>query len=243
MSQTRTNEQTQAGLPLVQAQRLERLLSKPEGKLLVHEIYRSIQGESTFAGLPCVFVRLTTCMARCSWCDTPHAFQEGSILALDDVIEKVLAFDCPLVELTGGEPLLQVEALQLMTVLADRELTVLLETSGLISIEGVDSRVHIIMDLKCPDSNECENNLWSNLELLKPTDQIKFVIASRRDFDWTVDVIRRHGLDARFAVLLSGVFSRLKPRDLVEWLLEAKLHVRMQLQLHKYIWDPAARGV
>ncbi len=230
-------------LALVTEHRLEPLQAKPDGHLLVHEIYRSVQGESTFAGLPCVFVRLTACMARCSWCDTPHAFKEGSPLPLETVIDRVLAYGCPLVELTGGEPLLQPEAGALMTALADRGHTVLLETSGLVSIAGLDSRVHVIMDLKCPDSGECENNLWPNLELLKPSDQIKFVIASRRDFDWTVEVVRRHSLDRRFIVLVSGVFDRVRPVELVGWLLASGLQLRMQLQLHKYIWPPDARGV
>lgn len=224
-------------------QRLEPLRGKQAGHLVVHEIYRSVQGESTFAGLPCVFVRMTACMARCSWCDTPHAFKEGTTLPVAMVIERVLAYGCPLVELTGGEPLLQPEALGLMTTLADRGCTVLVETSGLVSVEGVDPRVHIIMDLKCPDSGECEHNLWSNLDLLKPSDQIKFVIASRIDFDWTVEVIRQHGLDRRFIILVSAVFDRLRPIDLVGWLLESGLQVRMQLQMHKYIWPPDARGV
>jgi len=209
----------------------------------VHEIYRSIQGESTFAGLPCVFVRLTGCSARCVWCDTPHAFKEGDPLSIDHVLTKVLSFGCPLVELTGGEPLLQEEALGLMARLANSGLTVLLETSGTVSIEGVDPRAHIIMDLKCPDSGECENNLWANLDLLKPSDQIKFVIASKRDFDWTEETIRCRDLGRRFTVLLSAVFGSVTPRELANWLLQSGLQVRFQLQLHKYIWDPRARGV
>jgi 7-carboxy-7-deazaguanine synthase len=230
-------------LPIVPSQRLEPLRHRPPGHLVVHEVYQSIQGESTFAGLPCVFVRLTACMARCTWCDTPHAFKEGVVRPLEEVLEQVLAFDCPLVELTGGEPLLQPEAFRLMTRLADAGKTVLLETSGLISLTGVDSRVHVIMDLKCPDSGECENNVWENLDLLKPTDQIKFVIASKRDFDWMLDIVRRYRLDQRFIVLSSAVFGRVTPLELSDWLLSSKLQVRMQLQLHKYIWDPAARGV
>ena len=158
---------------LGQRQRLEPLSGKPQGHLLVHEIYKSIQGESTFASFPCVFVRLTACMARCSWCDTPHAFTEGKLDRLEAVIDAAQQFGCPLVELTGGEPLLQPESMPLMTALADAGLTVLLETNGLVSVGSVDRRVHIIMDLKCPDSGECENNLWSNLDLLKPSDQIK----------------------------------------------------------------------
>lgn len=230
-------------LTLVRQQRLEPLRDKPVGHLLVHEVYRSIQGESTFAGLPCVFVRLTACMARCTWCDTPHAFKEGSPFTLEEVLRRVRSFACPLVELTGGEPLLQPESLPLMTALADAGNTVLLETSGLISLQKVDPRVHVIMDLKCPDSGECANNCWANLALLKPTDQIKFVIASRRDFEWAESTIREHRLDRRFVVLLSGVFGAVEPVELVEWLLASGLQVRMQLQLHKYIWNPNARSV
>jgi len=230
-------------LPVVQASRLDPLKRKATGQLLVHEVYRSIQGESTFAGLPCVFVRLTACSARCVWCDTPHSFKEGDLFSIDDVLERVLAFGCPLVELTGGEPLLQEEALGLMARLANSGLTVLLETSGTVSIEGVDPRAHIIMDLKCPDSGECENNLWANLDLLKPSDQLKFVIASKRDFEWKEETIRCRDLGRRFTVLLSAVFGSVTPRELANWLLQSGLQVRFQLQLHKYIWDPRARGV
>ena len=225
------------------AHRLEVLASKTPGRLLIHEIYRSIQGESTFAGLPCVFVRTTGCGQRCSYCDTPHAFTEGAEISAEDVLQRVLAFDTPLVELTGGEPLLQAEVFPLMTALADAGKTVLLETGGAEDVARVDGRVHIIMDLKCPDSGECERNHLQNLDHLKPTDEIKFVIASRPDFDWTVATIRRHHLDRRFTVLLSAVFGRVILADLAEWLLATGLNVRMQLQMHKVIWDPKARGV
>jgi 7-carboxy-7-deazaguanine synthase len=230
-------------MPLSLAHRVVPLQGKPPGQLLIHEIYRSVQGESTFAGLPCVFVRLSVCDSRCVWCDTPHAFMEGTLRRLEDIRCEVLAFDCPLVEVTGGEPLLQAEVLPFMANLADAGPTVLLETSGAHDISPVDPRVHIIMDLKCPDSGECDNNRWANLESLKPTDQIKFVIASRRDFDWCAATIRKHHLDSRFTVLLSPVFDQVSPGQLAEWLLESGLNVRMQLQLHKYVWDPAARGV
>jgi 7-carboxy-7-deazaguanine synthase len=230
-------------LLLATQQRVNPLRDKPPGHLLVHEIYKSIQGESTFAGLPCVFIRLTACMARCSWCDTPHAFTEGNLHKLEAVIDAVRQFECPLAELTGGEPLLQPEAMPLMTALADSGHTVLLETSGLISVESVDRRVHIIMDLKCPDSGESENNLWSNLDLLKPSDQIKFVIASNRDFEWMVEVVKQHSLSTRFQVLVSGVFMAITAIELAEWLLNSNLNLRMQLQLHKHIWSPDARGV
>jgi 7-carboxy-7-deazaguanine synthase len=226
-----------------QVHRLAPLQNKPAGQLLIHEIYRSVQGESTFAGLPCVFVRLAVCDARCVWCDTPHAFKEGSLRSPADILEQVQSYHCPLVEITGGEPLLQEEVFALMSALADRGLTVLLETSGAHDVSQVDPRVHIIMDLKCPDSGECAGNRWANLDLLKPTDQIKFVLASRRDFEWAEQTIRSQNLDRRFILLLSPVFGAVSPQQLAEWLLASGLNVRMQLQLHKYIWDPQARGV
>jgi 7-carboxy-7-deazaguanine synthase len=224
-------------------QRLLPLANKPAGTLLIHEIYRSIQGESTFAGLPCVFVRTAVCDARCVWCDTPHAFTQGSPRTIADILAEVKALQTPLVEVTGGEPLVQPEVLPLMAALADAGFTVLLETSGAHDVSGVDRRVHIIMDLKCPDSGECAHNCWDNLDKLKPSDQLKFVIAYRRDFDWTAGVIKDQRLDKRFPVLLSAVFGDVTPLQLTEWLLETGLNVRLQLQLHKYIWDPAARGV
>jgi 7-carboxy-7-deazaguanine synthase len=230
-------------LPSTTAYRLALLRDKPAGQLLIHEVYRSIQGESTFAGLPCVFVRLAVCDARCSYCDTPHAFTQGRNWPLEEVVERVLSYGCPLAEITGGEPLLQAEVFPLMTGLADRGLTVLLETSGAHDVGRVDARVHIIMDLKCPDSGECSANRWENLDLLKPSDQVKFVLGSRGDFDWAVEVIRRHQLDRRFTVLLSPVFGAVSPLQLAQWLLESGVQVRMQIQLHKVIWDPQARGV
>ncbi|MBI3465603.1 MAG: radical SAM protein [Planctomycetes bacterium] len=219
------------------------LVGKPPGTLLVHEIYRSVQGESTFVGRPCVFVRLSACHLRCRWCDTPHAFTEGEPMGLDDVLARVLAEPCDLVEITGGEPLLQDEVFPLMTRLADAGRTVLLETSGAVDIRRVDRRVRIIMDLKCPGSDECERNLYPNIERLKPTDEIKFVIADRCDFDWSCEQVRGRRLAERFTVLFSPVFGELAPRTLAEWILESNLPVRLQLQMHKYIWDPAARGV
>lgn len=225
------------------AHRLALLQTKPLGRLLIHEIYRSIQGESTFAGLPCVFVRLAVCDARCRWCDTPHAFNQGEVWSPEDIVERVHSFNCPLVEITGGEPLLQEEVFPLMSRLADNGLTVLLETSGLHPVDRVDRRIHIIMDLKCPDSGECEGNCWANLDVLKPADQIKLVIASKRDFDWAAEVIRSRQLDQRFSVLVSPAFGLVEPIELTNWLLASGLQVRMQLQLHKYVWDPKARGV
>ena len=225
------------------AHRLALLTAKPAGQLLIHEIYRSVQGESHYAGLPCVFVRLAVCNSRCVWCDTPHAFNQGSSWSPQAVLDKVLSYHCPLVEVTGGEPLLQKEVLPLMARFADSDLRVLLETSGAVSIGGVDGRVHVIMDLKCADSGEMENNRWSNLDLLKPSDEIKFVVASRRDFDWAAATVREHRLDRRFPILMSPVFGAVEPVQLADWLLASGFHIRMQLQLHKYIWDPEARGV
>jgi len=224
-------------------QRLLPLADKPPGMLLIHEIYRSIQGESMYAGLPCVFVRLSVCDSRCVWCDTPHAFKQGEPVAPADILARVAAYNTLLVEITGGEPLLQPEVFPLMKQLADRGHTVLLETSGVHDVSLVDRRVHIIMDLKCPDSGEVAGNRWQNLDTLKPTDEIKFVIASERDFRWAADTVREHCLEKRFGVLFSPTFGDVKPIQLAGWVLESGLQVRMQLQLHKYIWDPQARGV
>src|SRR5207248_2969043 len=203
--------------------RLAPLRNKPSGQLLIHEIYRSVQGESTFAGLPCVFVRLAVCDARCVWCDTPHAFAQGTPRTPAEIVQQVQDYHCPLVEITGGEPLLQEEVFGLMMTLADRGLTVLLETSGAHDVSRVDPRVQIIMDLKCPDSGECENNRWANLEHLKATDQLKFVLASRRDFDWAEKTIRARDLERRFNVLLSPVFGAVEPLQLAQWLLASGL--------------------
>lgn len=223
--------------------RIALLNAAPPGQLLIHELYRSIQGESTYAGLPCVFVRLSVCNSRCVWCDSPHAFAEGIWHPTDDVLRRALAFDCPLVEVTGGEPLLQAEVHPLMRGLADAGRTVLLETSGALDVSPVDPRVRIILDLKCPDSGECDGNYWPNLDALPPGSEIKFVIASRRDFEWAAEICRRHDLPKRFPTLLSPAFGRVQPIDLAEWLLASGLQCRMQLQLHKAIWDPKARGV
>ena len=231
-------------VPPEAAHRVVLLRDVPAGELLIHELYLSVQGESTFAGLPCAFVRTAVCDSRCKWCDTPHAFNQGERMPRAAVLARVLAFGCPLVEITGGEPLLQPDVLPLMTELCDAGKTVLLETSGAHDVSEIDQRVHIITDLKCPDSGESHRNRWANLDVLKPTDQIKFVIASRRDWDWAANVIREHDLENRFTCLASCVFGSVQPVEVVGWLLESGLRrVRMQLQMHKYIWDPKARGV
>lgn len=225
--------------PTRQERRLRLIDGKPEGTLVVHEIYRSLQGESVHAGRPCAFVRLGACDLRCRWCDTPHAFHRGEVMALEQVTARIEALGTPLVELTGGEPLLQREAFTLMERLCDGGYEVLLETSGARDVGAVDPRVHIIMDLKCPDSGEVAANDWQNLERLKPTDSIKLVVASRADFDWAAETIRRHRLDERFVVLFSAVWGAVDPTDLAAWLLEARIEARLQLQLHKVLWGDA----
>lgn len=223
--------------------RLRPLEGKPAGSLVVHEIYRSLQGESTFAGLPCVFVRLTACHLRCGYCDTAHAFHQGQILPLDEVVSRALALGDPLVEVTGGEPLLQPEVLPLVTRLADAGRTVLLETSGALDIGPVDPRVRIILDLKTPGSGEVRANLWENLPRLKPIDEVKFVVCDRADFDWAVAQVYAHHLTDRCPVLVSPASGRVDPAELASWILPTGLPLRLQIQLHKLLWSPSARGV
>jgi 7-carboxy-7-deazaguanine synthase len=212
--------------------------------LVIHEIYASIQGESTFAGLPCTFVRTTGCNLRCVWCDTPQAFHGGTRMQRRDVLARALALGTPLVELTGGEPLLQPGILPLMTELCDAGKTVLIETSGEADVAGVDARVHKIMDLKCPGSGESSRNRWTNLEHIGTRDELKFVLADRADYEWMREVVVERDLPAYTPNLLaSAVFGKLATRDLVAWVLEDMLPVRVQLQLHKYIWKPDATGV
>jgi 7-carboxy-7-deazaguanine synthase len=228
---------------LDKSQRLAPLAGKPPGTLLIHEIYRSIQGESTFAGLPCVFVRLTACHLRCGYCDTPHAFTQGQSMSLDDVVTQAERLGGTLIEITGGEPLLQPEVLPLMSRLADLGRTVLLETSGACDIAEVDPRVRIILDIKTPGSGEVTANIWGNLKRLKPGDEVKFVVCDLTDFHWSVDVIRSQSLCDRVAVLLAPAFGSVEPRQLAEWILESRLDVRLQMQLHKFVWSPNQRGV
>ncbi len=213
-------------------------------KLTVHEIYQSVQGESTWAGLPCVFVRLTFCDLRCTYCDTEYAFYEGRKMELGEIVQEVLAFGCPLVEVTGGEPLLQPNCVPLLSMLCEAGLTVLLETSGAHDIAPVDPRVHRIMDLKTPSSGECARNLRSNIGHLTERDEVKFVIGSREDYEWSAEQMREHDLASKVrAVLMSPVFGRIAPAEIVAWMLEDKLPARFQLQMHKFIWEPRARGV
>jgi 7-carboxy-7-deazaguanine synthase len=212
--------------------------------LTVNEIFYSIQGESTRVGRPCVFVRLTACDLRCSWCDTPYAFHEGAKRSLDEVIAEVERYDCPLVEITGGEPLLQDDVYPLMERLLARGRTVMLETGGHRPITRVPRAVVKIVDVKCPGSGEADRNDWGNLDALAPHDEVKFVVQDRVDYEFARDVIRRYDLASRSAaVLVSPVHGVLEPRLLSEWMLADHLPARLQLQLHKYIWSPTTRGV
>jgi 7-carboxy-7-deazaguanine synthase len=215
-----------------------------EDSLVIHEIYPSIQGESTFAGLPCTFVRTTGCNLRCSWCDTTQAFYGGTRMTRAEVLSRALATGTQLVELTGGEPLLQPAVIPLMTELCDAGRTVLIETSGEADVSRVDARVHKIMDLKAPGSGESARNRWTNLEHITARDELKFVLAGREDYEWMRDVIRARELPRRTPNLLaSTVFGKLATKKLVEWVLDDKLPVRVQLQMHKYVWAPETQGV
>jgi 7-carboxy-7-deazaguanine synthase len=212
-------------------------------RLKIHEIFHSIQGESTFAGRPCVFVRLTGCQMRCVWCDTAYAFYEGGWMTLDGVVERVRSFGCPLVEITGGEPLLQPNVHLLMTRLCDEGFELLLETGGGLDIAGVDPRVRRIVDVKCPASGESANNRWENLADLRPGDELKFVVAGRDDYDWAKQVIAERGLAGRYPIHLSPVWGAVDLPALAGWIVEDRLPVRLSLQLHKQIWGTEARGV
>lgn len=211
--------------------------------LKINEVFFSIQGESTHAGRPCVFVRLSACNLRCNWCDTEYAFYSGIDRSFKSLLEEIESFNCGLVEITGGEPLLQKEVLPFMTLLSDKGYEVLLETGGHMDISGVDNRVQRIMDIKCPGSGESDKNLWSNIPHLTPKDQLKFVLSNRDDYDWAKDILLRHDLIAICPVLFSPVFGSLDNQQLAEWILEDRLDVRYQLQLHKYIWHPQTKGV
>lgn len=212
--------------------------------LTINEIFHSIQGESTYVGRPCVFIRLTACDLRCSWCDTPYAFYEGHKMPLDEVVRQAEAYNCPLVEITGGEPLLQEEVYPLIARLLASGRTVLLETGGHIDISQVPAAVVKIVDIKCPGSGEAEHNHWENLDRLQAHDEVKFVIRDRADYEYARATFCRHQLDHKCAaVLFSPVHGVLDAKVLSEWVLHDRLRVRVQLQLHKYIWGSDVRGV
>jgi 7-carboxy-7-deazaguanine synthase len=212
--------------------------------LTVNEIFYSIQGESTHTGRPCVFVRLTACDLRCAWCDTPYAFTEGRKMSIDEVLDRVEAYRCPLVEVTGGEPLLQPDVYPLMERLLASGHEVLLETGGHVSVARVPAGVSKILDVKCPGSGEAHRTCWENLDRLAAGDEVKFVIADRADYEYAREVACRYRLHERCrSVLFSPVHGVLDLRTLAEWVLADRLPVRLQVQLHKYIWGAEARGV
>ena len=217
--------------------------------LRVTEIFHSIQGESTWAGSPCTFIRLTGCPLRCVWCDTEYSFHGGTKMSLDDIVERVEQIGTPVVEITGGEPLIHRGAFILTSRLLDAGFTVLVETSGAVDVTPLDPRAHKIMDLKCPGSGEVERNLWSNLDALTPRDEVKFVIANRGDYEWAREVIRSRRLDEAVAegrlraLLMSPVWDAVDFKELAEWVLEDRLPVRYQIQLHKIIWGANVHGV
>ena len=212
-------------------------------RVKVNEIFYSLQGESTFAGLPCVLVRLTGCQMRCVWCDSAYAFHEGQWMNFDEILADVARHGCPLVELTGGEPLLQPGARPLLARLCDAGHEVLLETGGGVDIGGVDPRVRRIVDVKCPGSGESANNRWANLDLLTARDELKFVIAGEEDYRWACKVIAERRLAGRCAIHFSPVHGAVAPADLAAWILRDRLPVRLQIQVHKLLWGAATRGV
>ena len=223
--------------------------------LLINEIFHSIQGESTRAGQPCIFIRLRGCHLRCTYCDTSYAFTEGQGMSIGDILEQVLAWPTKLVEITGGEPLLQAHVHDLMARLADAGRTVMLETSGACDISVCDERVIRIVDFKTPGSGEVDRNDWSNIEHLRSTDEVKFVLCDRPDYEWACSIVQQHSLVDRVkAVLFAPVHTQkgdafidghegLCPRDLAQWMLDDGIDARLQLQLHKFIWSPTTRGV
>ncbi|HXV76292.1 MAG TPA: radical SAM protein [Candidatus Polarisedimenticolaceae bacterium] len=212
-------------------------------KLVVNEVFHSIQGESSHAGRPCVFVRLTGCNLRCVWCDTAYAFHEGEETTIEAVVAEVARFGCRLVEVTGGEPLLQPAAVPLMTRLLEAGHEVLLETGGSLPIEDVPEGVRRIVDVKCPRSGESERNRWQNLDHLRPGDELKFVVAGRDDYRWAIEQIAGRGLAARAPILFSAVCGSLDPGELARWVLDDRIEARVQLQLHKVLWPGVTRGV
>ncbi len=211
--------------------------------LPIREIYRSIQGESSYSGLPCVFVRSSGCDIRCNYCDEPHAFHGGVTLSVQEIIERVKSFGTPLVEVTGGEPLLHAAAPELVRELLKAGFEVLVETGGHHDISPLDPGCRIILDLKTPGSRMASRNDFKNLDRLRASDEIKFVVWDRADYEWARELMRERGLEGRFAIHLSPVHGELEPAELAAWILDDQLRVRLNLQLHKYIWGDDATGV
>lgn len=211
--------------------------------LKVNEIFYSIQGESTYAGLPCVFIRLTGCNLRCNYCDTSYAFEQGDDLTFDEIQRKVNEYNCSLIEITGGEPLLQAGVRDLIEKFIAQQKMVLVETNGTQNIDMVPEPAIRIMDIKCPGSGEAGQTDWNNIDRLRAKDNVKFIVSNEPDFFWAAKIIQKYGLHRKVAVLISPAFGLLNPEDLAEWMLELSLPIRLNLQLQKYIWDPDRRGV
>jgi len=211
--------------------------------LRVNEIFYSIQGESTFAGLPCVFVRLTGCNLRCSYCDTQYAYEQGNDLSLTEIQQQIFNYNCNLIEITGGEPLLQPETVDLAKSLSEHNKQVLVETNGTKNIAVLPPPIIRIMDIKCPGSGEATKMDWNNIERLRFNDNVKFVISDHNDFNWAVKAVKNYHLLNRSSVLFTPAFGLLKPEILSKWMLNLSLPIRLQLQIHKYIWKPNRRGV
>lgn len=211
--------------------------------LKINEIYHSIQGESSYSGLPCVFVRLTYCNLRCSYCDTEYAFYEGKDMSIKEIIKKINSFKCNLVEITGGEPLLQKNCIKLINELEKNNKKVLIETGGSLSIQNISKKTHIILDLKCPSSNMENKNLWENLDYIKKTDEIKFVVGNKVDYEWTKNIIKKYDLENKCQLLISPVYDKIDNEKIINWILKDNLKIRFQIQLHKEIWDKDKKGV
>jgi 7-carboxy-7-deazaguanine synthase len=210
--------------------------------LKVNEIFYSIQGESSLAGRPCTFIRLAGCNLRCKYCDTDYAYGNGILMSKDQVLRTVAKYDCPLVLITGGEPLMQEESFPLMDALLEHEYQVMLETNGSLAVQNVPEGVLLVMDIKCPGSGEMDKNLYTNIDYLGPADNCKFVITDRRDYEWASDVLFDYGINELCEVLMSPCHGMIEPRELAEWILKDHMPVRLQLQLHKMVWGPDVEG-
>lgn len=209
----------------------------------ITEIYKSIQGESLYAGFPCVFIRVSGCPLRCRWCDTVYSFKEGDGMSLGEIVEKTCSYETDMVELTGGEPLAQKETIQLAKLLVEKGKKLLIETGGSESISDLPPETHVILDLKPPGSGMTDRMKWENIKLLKSSDEIKFVVANREDFEWSIEIVKKYDLENICTLNLSPAFGLVKPEDLVNWQLESGINFRLNMQLHKYIWHPRKKGV
>jgi len=212
-------------------------------KLKINEIYYSVQGESSFSGLPCIFIRLTYCNLRCSYCDTEYAFYDGKDMTISQIIKKIESFNCDLIEITGGEPLLQNGCIELIEKLQSINKKILIETGGSLPIKNIPQKTHIILDLKCPSSNMEKKNYWDNINYLKPIDEVKFVIGDKNDYNWAKRKIKKYKLIDKCSVLMSPTYNKIEAKKITKWILKDNLDVRFQIQLHKIIWEDSEKGV